>query len=66
MNGTSIRGRMATVRPGNAKLDEEGVRLIRKLAAEKIATREIAERLGVSSACVREVVRGARWGHVEN
>lgn len=51
-------------RAGGARLTEEGVRRARRLAAEGVTHREIAEGLGVSREAVSLAIRGETWRHV--
>lgn len=60
--GRSLRG---SAHP-HAKLDEDKVSLIRKVAGKKrITQKEIAELAGISYGQVRKIIAGERWQHVE-
>lgn len=66
----SLPGRVATVahrgrKVKKSKLDEEKVRLIRKLRADGLFLRKIADQLDVGLETVRQVVVGASWKHVK-
>lgn len=60
LHGTATLGE----RNSQAKLSEENVCSIRKLAADGISTIDIAEKLGISRQNVRLIVRRKRWSHV--
>jgi len=51
-------------RVGNALLDDDVVRLIRRRAASRESHAVIAEDVGVSVACIWMVVSRRRWQHV--
>ena len=48
-----------------SKLSEEQVLEIRKLAAEGVVQRRIAERFGIGPMQVSRIVRGKRWGWLD-
>jgi len=47
-----------------AKLDDDKVRQIRRLATEGVFHREIAARFGVTMATVKDVIHRRSWRHV--
>lgn len=50
---------------GNAKIDEDTVREIRRIRIrENLSGRKIAKRLNLSYYIVQDVLSGKRWGHV--
>lgn len=65
----------------HSKLDEDDVRLIRQLVAErtelvrrarqlrdesrKLSNRRIAEKFGVTSRTIERLLSGEQWGHVQ-
>jgi DNA-directed RNA polymerase specialized sigma24 family protein len=58
---------------GRAKLDEDDVRLIRSLLAERdyhraqadaLSYRHIAEKFGIHEGTVRRIYEGRNWSHV--
>jgi DNA invertase Pin-like site-specific DNA recombinase len=51
-------------RKGNAKLNTENVREIRRLRADGMTQREIAERFGITNSAVWGVLSGRTWYHV--
>jgi hypothetical protein len=50
---------------GSAKLNEDQVREIRRLASEGFRTRYIAEQFGICGSSVRLIVRREKWKHVK-
>jgi ribosomal protein S25 len=52
---------------GKAILTAEIVRKLRKAAnlRRKLSNKALANRYGVSLSAVRNVLKGARWGHVQ-
>lgn len=60
VNGLMARG----TRNARARLTEEGVRAIRARHAAGETQTSIARSVGVSLACVNDVIRGKRWGWV--
>lgn len=62
------KGRMpsfAGERNGYAKLTADDVRAIRSAATSGMFHADIAADFGVSASCVRAVVSGERWSHVQ-
>lgn len=57
---SNIRGS----RHGMAKLDEDGVRRIRALAAEGVRQNQIAAELGIGTTTVNNVILRRTWKHV--
>lgn len=51
-------------RNGFSKLDEESVRVIRRLRSEGKSLREIGSLFNVTEACVSQVARRVSWRHV--
>lgn len=51
-------------RNANAKLTDQAVREIRRLAAQGVRRSELARRYGVSVPTVSQVIRGVIWRHV--
>ena len=49
-----------------AKLTDTDVRTIRKLAANNIAVRAIADRYGVTYQNIRRIIRRETWRHLED
>jgi hypothetical protein len=71
MKDAVTKGRLAPVPvsfPGEvnpaSRLSEEGVRSVRRLAANGLKQSEIAERHGISQSQVSNIVRRRAWGHV--
>jgi hypothetical protein len=66
------KGRKATVgaagvrgeRVGSAKLNETKVREIRRLSASGWSSTQLADRFGVDSSTIRQIVRNELWRHV--
>lgn len=52
------------VRNGQAKITEVEVRQARRWAAEGVAAREIASRIGLTYSYTTLILRGIRWKHV--
>ena len=50
---------------GNAKITEDDVREIRRLASEGVTQREIAKRFGITHPNVGYIVRKTAWPHVK-
>lgn len=50
---------------GNAKLEEDQVRQIKNLLAQKISGLEIAKRYSVKQSCIYHIKSGKNWGHVK-
>lgn len=70
---TSSGNKLAAVKNGyrgtrryNAVLDDEKVRLIRKLYADGWLVSEIARAIGVSLSCTYHVAHGETWKHVKD
>lgn len=55
----------------NKKLNKEAVLMIRKTVEERnrvrreLSNKQIARKLNVSVGAIRNVIKGARWGHVK-
>lgn len=47
-----------------AKLTEADVREMRRLRAERVTYRDLAERFGVSQSMIGQIVQGRAWTHV--
>lgn len=60
-----IRQRLATTRPGNCKLDEEKVLEIKRRLRDGETLVVIEPDYPVAIDAIREIRRGARWGHVQ-
>lgn len=61
------KGRAVSVRGArhpNAKLDEDGVREIRRLHRSGMTQTKLARQFGVSNACVRQLLVRFTWSHV--
>ena len=63
-NAASQIGIQAGVKNANAKMTEDGVREIRRMAAAGKTHKEIAARYGTSRENVGIIVRRQRWSHV--
>jgi len=50
---------------GNAKLEEDQVRQIKNLLAQKISGLEIAKRYSVKQSCIYHIKSGKNWAHVK-
>jgi hypothetical protein len=59
-HGTTAVGK----RNGKAQLDAEAVTEIRRLAANGLSSRKIAERFGMSHTAIIQIRRGRTWRHV--
>lgn len=63
----NMRDRDAKGRNGMAKLTAEQIVDIRHLYGSTNATQEmLGEKYGVSQQCISDIVRGRRWGRIEN
>lgn len=60
LHGTALRGEDCPW----AKLDEAGVREIRRRVAAGEVQRRLAEEFGVAPMAISRAVRGERWGHI--
>lgn len=58
------RGGMRNLRNGRAKITEDDVRQIRILRAQGVRSRVLADRYGISSSMVDNIVRRHSWKHV--
>lgn len=71
MHDASLKGRLSRThqpkgeRHGNAKLTDESVRVIRRLAMDGASYKSIARIYGVSDTLIRMAVNRQTWKHVE-
>lgn len=62
LNGRANPGHVFGVKHGNAKLNDDAVRLIRN---SELSNYKLAKQIGVSEPTIRAVRKGLTWRHVE-